>query len=309
MPAEADVVVIGAGIVGSCLAAHLGRLGVGRVVLIDKGPLPNPGGSTGHASNFIFPIDHSKMMTLLTLDSVAQYEQLGVLTRAGGIEVARQPERLEELARRIEAGMVYGEPAELLDPKGVKGLVPFIDESVILGGMHCPGVGVVDSLRAGTLLRDEAVAAGRLHISARTEVTGIEVVGGAVRRVQTDRGDVAAGAVVVSCGVWSPRIAAMAGATIPLTPAVHQMIDVGPVPRFAGSQGEIEFPVVRDVDVNMYERQHGSELEIGSYAHRPILLDPSDIPSNEAAALSPTEMPFTADDFDPQMEHALELMP
>ena len=59
----------------------------------------------------------------------------------------------------------------------------------------------------------------------------------------------------------------------------------------------------------MYERQDGVGLEIGSYAHRSILHDPEEIPSVEEAALSPTEFPFTQDDFDPQMEHALELMP
>src|SRR3712207_9496769 len=49
--------------------------------------------------------------------------------------------------------------------------------------------------------------------------------------------------------------------------------------------------------------------EVGSYAHRPILHDPDEIPSVEEAALSPTEFPFTQDDFALQMEHALELMP
>jgi glycine cleavage system aminomethyltransferase T len=101
----------------------------------------------------------------------------------------------------------------------------------------------------------------------------------------------------------------MAGAHIPLTPAVHQMIDVGPVPRFAGAKGDIEFPIVRDMDTNMYERQAGGDLEIGSYAHRPILYDPEDIPPIEKAALSPTEFPFTQADFEIQMQHALELMP
>jgi glycine/D-amino acid oxidase-like deaminating enzyme len=54
VPAKANCVVIGAGIVGNCLVAHLSRLGWTDIVQIDKGPLPNPGGSTGHASNFIF---------------------------------------------------------------------------------------------------------------------------------------------------------------------------------------------------------------------------------------------------------------
>ncbi len=101
----------------------------------------------------------------------------------------------------------------------------------------------------------------------------------------------------------------MAGAHIPLTPAVHQMISVGPVPQLAGTVGEITFPIVRDMDTNMYERQHGGDLEVGSYAHRPILMDPDDIPSIAASALSPTELPFTQDDFEVQMEQALELVP
>ena len=87
------------------------------------------------------------------------------------------------------------------------------------------------------------------------------------------------------------------------------MIDVGPVPHFADSKSHIEYPIVRDMDTNMYERQDGSGLEIGSYAHRAILHDPDEIPSIEEASLSPTELPFTQADFDPQMEDALELMP
>ena len=79
-PSSARAVVIGCGIVGNSLAYHLTRLGWTDVVQIDKGPLPNPGGSTGHASNFIFPVDHSKEMTQLTLESVRQYREMDVFT-------------------------------------------------------------------------------------------------------------------------------------------------------------------------------------------------------------------------------------
>ena len=87
------------------------------------------------------------------------------------------------------------------------------------------------------------------------------------------------------------------------------MIDIGPVPRFEQSSKAIEYPIVRDMDVFMYERQDGVGLEIGSYAHRSILHDPEEIPTIEEAALSPTEFPFTQADFDPQMVDALDLMP
>ncbi len=137
-PSSAKAVVIGAGIVGNSMVHHLARLGWRDLVLLDKGALPNPGGSTGHASNFIFPVDHSKEMTALTRDSTEQYIELGVHTVSGGIEVARTQERLEEFNRRITSSISWGEPSELLTPAQVKELVPFINEEIILGGFHTP---------------------------------------------------------------------------------------------------------------------------------------------------------------------------
>jgi glycine cleavage system aminomethyltransferase T/glycine/D-amino acid oxidase-like deaminating enzyme len=310
IPGRASAVIIGAGIVGNSLAFHLARLGWTGLVLVDKGPMPNPGGSTGHASNFIFPIEYSKMMMELTRDSTEQYQELGVFTESGGIEVARTPARMIELRRRCTAAKAWGIPAELLTPAQVGKLVPYLDESVILGGAHFPTVGVVDSLRAGTLMRENARQLGALEVLPGTEVLDIDKSPqGRVSAVRTSRGDIQADVVAICCGVWSPRIAEMAGARIPLTPAVHQMISVGPIPLFADTAGEIEYPIIRDVDTNMYERQHGGDLEVGSYAHRPIIIAPGDIPSSEESVLSPTELPFTQDDFDPQLEQALELMP
>ncbi len=309
-PGRASAVIIGAGIVGNSLAYHLARLGWTDLVLVDKGPMPNPGGSTGHASNFIFPIEYSKMMMELTRDSTEQYKELGVFTESGGIEVARTPERMTELRRRCTQAKSWGIPARLVTPAEVSKLVPYLDESVILGGAHFPTVGVVDSLRAGTLMRERAQQLGALRVVAGVEILGIEKdADGRVSGVRTSQGDIATDVVAICGGVWSPRVAQMAGARIPLTPIVHQMISVGPIPLFADTAGEIEYPIVRDVDTNMYERQHGGDMEVGSYAHRPIIVAPDDIPAIEEAVLSPTEMPFTSDDFDPQLMQALELMP
>jgi glycine cleavage system aminomethyltransferase T/glycine/D-amino acid oxidase-like deaminating enzyme len=310
LPDRANVVVIGAGIVGNSMAYHLARAGWRDILLLEKGTLPNPGGSTGHASNFIFLTDHSKEMTAFTVDSTRQYQELGVFSETGGIEVARTPERMEELKRRVASSASWGiEGTRLVTPAEIKEMVPFIDETVILGGFYTRGVGVVDSLQAGTLMRQAAQEIGALTVAAGVEVTGIDVEAGRVRRVHTDAGTVEADVVVIACGIWSPSIARMAGASIPLQPAVHQMIDIGPVPRFAHAKAEVEFPIVRDMDTNMYERQHGSGFEIGSYAHRALLMDADDIPSIAASALSPTMLPFTAEDFDPQLEDALELFP
>ena len=309
VPNSARVVVIGAGIVGNSLVWHLANLGWRDIVQLDKGALPNPGGSTGHASNFIFPVDHSREITDLTLDSMRQYKEMDVFTECGGFEIARTQERMEELRRRMSSARIWGIEAELVTPEQVKEMVPFIETDQFIGAFYSPSVGVVDSLRAGTIMRERAMALGALRVVPNVEVVGLDVERGRITRVRTDRGDIDCEYAVVACGVWSPKIAAMAGAKIALTPAVHQMISVGPCPQLAEKEGEISFPIVRDMDTFCYERQHGADMEVGSYAHRPILHDPEEIPSIDQAKLSPTEMPFTEADFDPQLEQAFELMP
>ncbi|HEX9044414.1 MAG TPA: FAD-dependent oxidoreductase, partial [Candidatus Limnocylindrales bacterium] len=309
LPSHARVVIVGAGIVGNGLAWHLARLGWRDIVQVDKGPLPNPGGSTGHASSFTFAVDHSRQTTTWSMDSIREFEEMGTFTRTGGIEVARTPERVHELHRRMALAKSYGVEAELLSPKQVRDHMPYLDDSRILGGFNTPAVGVVDPVYAGTLYRDKAMALGALQSFANTEVTGVDVKDGRVTGVRTTRGDVSAEIVVVCGGVWSRQVAAMAGATVPLVPAIHQMVDIGPVPEFEALDNPLAYPVVRDMDAKMYARQSGSDLEIGSYAHEALLVQPGDIPSNEEAQMSPTELPFTPEHFDPYVQEVLDLYP
>ncbi len=309
LPQKAKVVVIGAGIVGNSIVYHLAKLGWEDMVLIDKGPLPNPGGSTGHASNFLFLATHAKEFAELTMDSVRLYKELGVFTECGGIEVARTEERLEEFRRLMGSSKKWGIESHYVTPAEVKEMVPFINEETIVGGFYTPGVGVVDSLQAGTLMREYGEEKGVLQSFPNVEVMDIETEDGAVKAVVTDKGTIETEYVVIAAGVWSPRIAKMAGATIPLTPQVHQMISVGPIDILSETDGEIGYPIIRDMDTFMYERQSGGDMEVGSYAHRAILIHPDDIPSIEEAEMSPTELPFTEEDFEPQFEHSLEIMP
>lgn len=310
LPERADIVVIGAGVVGNAAVRHLAELGWRGIVQLDKGPLPDPGGSTGHASNFVFPVDHSKEVTDLTVDSLRQYQQLGVVTTCGGIEAARSAERMQELTRRMSSAMSWGVEAHLLGPAEIQELVPFCDAGLLLGGFHTPTAAIVDPLAAGALFREHAERLGALTVHPETEVTGFEVTGGRISRVLTDRGEIETERVVIACGVWSPRVAALAGAVLPLTPAVHQMIDVGPIPQLEATEEWISFPLLRDMDCLMYERQRGPDLEIGSYAHRPLLHRPEEIPPYGAPGqASPTSFPFTEENFARQLEQARQMFP
>src|SRR5207342_3023492 len=128
-------------------------------------------------------------MTQLTLESMRQYRETGTLHECGGIEVARTEERLEELRRRMASAKSWGvQGCRLVTPAEIKELVPFVDESILLGGFYSPSVAVVDSLRFGTIMRERAQQKGA-QVLANTEVVGIDLEDGRVRRVRTTRGD------------------------------------------------------------------------------------------------------------------------
>ena len=316
VPATADVVVIGAGIVGNSLVHHLTRLGWTDVVQIDKGALPNPGGSTGprvqlHLHRRPLPRDHRPDARLGR--AVPGDGRLHAVRAASRSPAPRSGWR--SCAGACPAHGRGGSRRSWSAPAFVKEKVPFIEADQFVGAFWTPGVGVVDSLRAGTIMRERALATGELTVVPTVEVVGTRHRGRPARRA-TDHpgadhrrrhrgrhGRHRGRRLEPASSVTWP------GVSIPLTPAVHQMISVGPCPQLAETEGEISFPIIRDMDTFCYERQHGADMEVGSYAHRAILHEPEDIPSIEQARLSPTEMPFTSDDFDPQLEQAYELMP
>jgi len=109
-----------------------------------------------------------------------------VFTQCGGFEIARTEERMEELRRRMSSARAWGIEAELVTPEQVREKVPFLETEGLLGAFWTPSVGVVDSLRAGTLMRERAQEAGALTVVPNVEVTGIDVEDGEIRGIRTD---------------------------------------------------------------------------------------------------------------------------
>src|ERR1051325_4963804 len=85
---RAEVVIVGAGIVGTSAAYHLSKLGLTDVLVLDQGPLFRTGGSTSHAPGLVFQTNGSRTMCRLAQDSVRLYNELGCFHPVGGIEVA-----------------------------------------------------------------------------------------------------------------------------------------------------------------------------------------------------------------------------
>src|SRR5262245_43321186 len=95
---KADLVVIGAGIVGCSAAYHLTEKGWTNIVVLDQGPLFETGGSTSHAPGLVFQLNTSKAMCQLARWSVELYSRIrsDAFYAVGSLEIAYSPERHEE---------------------------------------------------------------------------------------------------------------------------------------------------------------------------------------------------------------------
>src|SRR5919108_1686100 len=312
-PSQADVVIIGGGIMGASLAYHVAKLGRGDVVLVDQGPLWETGGSTSHAPGLVFQLGSSRTMTRLAQDTVSLLGQLEHDGRpcfhpVGGLEVATTPERHDELRRRHGLALAYGLPSALLTPEQAAELVPLLDPTVVLGALHTPADGIAKALRAVSAMTAAASARG-LRAFGHCEVTGFDVRHGRVHAVHTSRGTLTAGQVAICTGVWGPKVAALAGLNLPLMPIEHQYAHTAALPELAEHASlEVAHPMLRHQDHSMYFRQHGDHCGIGNYRHEPRLVEPEAIRSPGADG-HPATLPFTAEDFSAADAEARRLLP
>ncbi|MEU5704073.1 FAD-dependent oxidoreductase [Streptomyces aurantiacus] len=311
------VVVVGAGIVGCSLADELTARGWTDVTVLEQGPLPAPGGSTSHAPGLVFRTSPSKTLTAFAQYTVEKFNSLEVdgvscFTPVGGLELATTPERLAELHRRAGYAASWGVTGEIVSAARCKELWPLIDESLVLGGFHTPDDGLARALLAARAQLARAESRGARFLDRHT-VTGIEQAAGRVTAVVTDQGVFPADHVVSAAGFWGPVIGRMAGIDVPLQPLAHQYARTEPLPGLAGATTEASMPILRFQDRDLYFREHTDRLGIGSYAHKPLPVDPfAVLPYDEARAHDmemPSSFPFTAKDWAPSWDDCRRLLP
>ena len=237
LPATADAVIIGAGIVGAATAAALAAT-KRRVCVIDRGgPFA---GTTGAGEGNILVSDHMPGPGLtLALRSVRLWREFAAEHGAqfefeakGGLVVAHDAAQLAGLLHQAARQRAAGAEVTGLDQASLREAEPRLAPG-LAGGAFYPQDCQVQPMRAAVAYLAQARRHGGLSV-ARAEATGLEPAGSAAPRVVTDRGRIAAPVVVNAAGPWSGQLAQRFGSDLPVRPRRGHILVTEPLPRVIG---------------------------------------------------------------------------
>ena len=327
IPARAEVVIIGGGIIGCSIAYHLTKLGIGDVVLLERRQLTC--GTTWHAAGLVPQLRATRTLTELAKYTSellrgleAETGQATGYKQNGSVAVALNAARLEELQRNGAMGRAFGVQAEFLTPAEVLDKYPLLDGAGVVGGLWTPndgqtnpidttlayakgarmrGAKIFENTAATDILVENGRAVGvRFEHHAEAGAGASIDTGSAGAAKAADTGELRAATVVLAAGMWSAELGRPLGLRLALQAAEHFYIVTEPmasVPR--------NLPVLRVPDECAYYKEDAGKLLIGAFepVAKPWAL--AGIPKDFCF----DELPGDFDHFEPILSAAMQRLP
>ena len=279
LPQQAQIVVIGGGIIGCSTAYHLARDHKADVLLLEQGKLTS--GSTWHAAGLVGQLRSSASITQVLKYSVDLYKRLDAETgletgwrMTGCLRLACNEDRWTEYRRLATTARSFGMEMHLLSPDEVKAMWPLMRVDDLVGATFLPTDGqaspsdITQSLAKGARMHGVRIVEG-------IRVTGFVMDGSRITHVETTQGRVACDKVVNCAGQWARQVGVMAGVNVPLQPVKHQYIITEPIQGITSNT-----PTVRDPDRRTYFKEEVGGLALGGYEPDPIAWTTGDVPDD-----------------------------
>lgn len=279
LPQQAQIVVIGGGIIGCSTAYHLARDHKADVLLLEQGKLTS--GSTWHAAGLVGQLRSSASITQVLKYSVDLYKRLDAETgletgwrMTGCLRLACNEDRWTEYRRLATTARSFGMEMHLLSPDEVKAMWPLMRVDDLVGATFLPTDGqaspsdITQSLAKGARMHGVRIVEG-------IRVTGFVMDGARITHVETTQGRIACDTVVNCAGQWARQVGAMAGVNVPLQPVKHQYIITEPIKGITSNT-----PTVRDPDRRTYFKEEVGGLALGGYEPDPIAWTTGDVPED-----------------------------
>ncbi len=304
LPAHADVVIVGGGIIGCSIAYHLTKLGISGVTLLERMQLTS--GTTWHAAGLVGQLRATRNMTELAKYTSELFKGLEAETghatgfkQNGSISVALNEARLEEFKRGASMAKNFGLEVQVISPGEIRERMPHLNIDGVCGGVFLPGDGQVNPIDV-TQAYAAGARSGGAQIFENKKVTRILSDGQRAYGVETADGTITADRVVIAGGMWSRELGQQVGVHLPLHAAEHFYIVTEPVAELPA-----DMPVVRIPDEWAYYKEDAGKLMLGAFepVAKPWGMD--GIPDD----FSFTTLPEDIEHFEPVLERAVSRMP
>jgi len=264
----ADVVIVGGGVHGCCLAYNLAKRGCKRVAVLEKKFLAS--GSTGRCAGGIRQQFGTKMNCILGRESAGLFRFLSeeldqdVEWRQWGyLLVAYTVKELDQLAKNVALQQRLEIDSRLISPDDVKQIVPCINPTGILGAAYCATDGHANPFKT-TFAYAEAARRLGVKIYTYTEVNTIKTKNDRISSVVTDRGEIATPVVVNTAGPYSGKVGRMVGLDLPVYSKRQQFMVTEPVAHLFKP-----FMIAFSRQVSVQQTSHGSILMGGGDPKEP----------------------------------------
>jgi len=299
---QAEVVVIGGGVIGCAVAWQLTRLGCGDVLVLEKGRIGC--GTTWHSAGNIIRMNTDPVTIEIFSESARVVRELATRhelgwRNCGRIMLARTEHRLEEFQGIVSQLACRGVEVHEVSADEARDKIPLLNTDDVLGALWSPGDGRVDPYGLTEAYRKEAREAGAGFVEG-VSVQGTRMDGNRVRGVVTSQGEITCDNVVNCAGMWARELGLKDGIDIPLYAVEHfyaltETIE-GTYP---------EMPTFRDPDGLIYGREEVGGLLFGCFDRNALPLAISDLPEPFEFAL----LEENWDQFMPYMEQAVHRIP
>jgi len=262
--ATADVIVVGAGIMGVSTAYHLARRRAGRIVVLERDDVCS--GSTALASGGIRHQYANRIGIELTRHSIETYErfadEFGVdpnFRQHGYLILVSTEAEHAQAERSVALQQSLGVDVRLLSPDETCRRFPYLATDDLRGATYSPRDGYADPYLATTAI---AARARELGVTIRTgcEVVGFARTPGGVEGVVTRQGPVTAPVVVIATGCWSGGVGTLAGVDIPVAPLRRSKFITAPFPFEKIPEAT---PFVIDPHLGISLRREGAGVLLG----------------------------------------------
>jgi sarcosine oxidase, subunit beta len=284
MSERAEAVVVGGGILGCCAALHLAEAGLTDVLVLERDDLAQATSSAGAgfvgiwAGGYLPPWKEEEIE--LERYGLAYYAGLAregyefEYKRNGNLWAATTQEAWDQYVAVIADHEAVPE-RRVLSPAEVAEVTGIIPADAVIGGVLFPTGCQVSAPKASAATADRFVRLGG-RADVRRPVERVLVESGRVRGVETARGRVDAGIVVLAAGAWTNVLLRDLGRFVPMAPLVQSRIVTEPL----GVPSTMPTLMLQEFSFIWLREEHGGLMWGSTYDEAPRFAFVEDVPPN-----------------------------